>query len=81
MTINIEKVRENLRKRYVREEKELDARFRNAWESFDRIVALLIQKYHPRRIYQWGSLLNQVHFSSISDIDIAVNAVKVNVST
>ena len=75
MTVNVERARENLQERYAREEKELDMRFQSAWESFDRIVELLIQKYHPRRIYQWGSLLNRAYFSFISDIDIAVEGI------
>ena len=75
MTVDIEKARENLQKRYDSEERAIDIRFHNARENFDRIVALIIQKYHPRRIYQWGSLLNREHFSFISDIDIAVEGI------
>ena len=29
-------------------------------------------RLNPRRIYQWGSLLNRDRFSEISDLDIAV---------
>ena len=47
-------------------------RFEAAWHDFREIVTLLIEHYHPRRIYQWGSLLNEATFSEISDIDIAV---------
>lgn len=75
MTVNIERVREYLEERCAREERELDMRFQNARENFDRIVELLVRKYHPRRIYQWGSLLNRAHFSFISDIDIAVEGI------
>lgn len=40
--------------------------------DFERIRDMLIQKYHPKRIYQWGSLLRPERFRDISDIDIAV---------
>jgi len=43
-----------------------------ARKDFDKIVKMLIKKYRPRRIYQWGSLLNENDFSEISDIDIAI---------
>ncbi|OGJ87537.1 MAG: hypothetical protein A2487_16675 [Candidatus Raymondbacteria bacterium RifOxyC12_full_50_8] len=36
------------------------------------IIRLIIEKYSPRRIYQWGSLLNPGAFRDYSDIDIAV---------
>ena len=73
--INIEKVRENLQKQNILKEKELDLRFNYAWKSFRKIVTLIIKKYHPKRIYQWGSLLKREHFSFISDIDIAVEGI------
>ena len=47
-------------------------RFEAAWHDFHAIVTLLIEHDPPRRIYQWGSLLNEATFSEISDIDIAV---------
>jgi len=51
------------------------ARFEQAWRDFETIVAMIIREYHPLRIYQWGSLLHENHFSEISDIDIAVEGV------
>jgi predicted nucleotidyltransferase len=36
---------------------------------------MIIKKYKPEKIYQWGSLLNKKHFSEISDIDIAVQGI------
>lgn len=75
MTVDVKKVRETLRKRRAANEEKLEARFQEAWDSFNRIAKLLIKKYNPRRIYQWGSLLNQAHFSFISDIDIAVEGI------
>ncbi len=41
----------------------------------EAIIAMIIQKYNPRRIYQWGSALNPDEFSEISDIDIGVEGI------
>ena len=38
----------------------------------ERIVAMIIQEYAPKQIIQWGSVLAPEHFSSVSDIDLAV---------
>lgn len=50
----------------------LDLAFRKAWKDFEAITARIIERHSPRRIYQWGSLLDRSTFSEISDIDIAV---------
>lgn len=47
-----------------------------AWEDFNAIVEMIIKKYNPKRIYQWGSLLDERHFSAISDIDIAIEGIR-----
>ena len=36
------------------------------------IVRMIIEKFAPKAIYQWGSVLDGGQFSEISDIDIAV---------
>jgi len=64
-----------IRKKIEKEKAENHCRFEKAWEDFHRIIALVIEKYKPIRIYQWGSLLNERHFSAISDIDIAVEGI------
>lgn len=56
-------------------EKNLYNRLQNATDDFDKIVKMIIKKYNPGRIYQWGSLLNKETFSEISDIDIAVEGI------
>ncbi len=33
---------------------------------------MIIEKYQPTQIIQWGSLLQPQHFSEASDIDLAV---------
>jgi len=49
------------------------------WEKANHdveiIVAMLIQKYNPRRIYQWGSVLYPAEFGELSDIDLAVEGI------
>ena len=53
---------------------------RKLWEKARRdaeaIVAMLARKYAPRRIYQWGSVLDGKHFSRMSDIDIGVEGLE-----
>jgi predicted nucleotidyltransferase len=36
------------------------------------IIEMIIQKYHPQYIIQWGSILEPKHFSEVSDIDLAI---------
>jgi predicted nucleotidyltransferase len=53
----------------------LDKKYHQACQDFEKIVNFIILKYNPKKIYQWGSLLNREHFSEISDIDIALEGV------
>jgi len=39
------------------------------------IVDLIVRNYHPKRVFQWGSLLRPGGFKSYSDIDIAIEGV------
>ncbi len=39
------------------------------------IVRLIVERYRPRRVYQWGSLLDARKFGTHSDIDIAVEGI------
>jgi len=48
---------------------------RQATADAQAIVDLIIRQYHPRRIYQWGSLLRPGDFKPYSDIDIAIEGV------
>ncbi len=43
-----------------------------AEEDCRRIVDYLVKKYNPKRIYKWGSMLSPGKFTTMSDIDIAV---------
>ncbi len=72
---NIQAARENWRKRVD----ERNRRCRELWEKAnaeaDRAVALIIERYEPRRVIQWGSVLRPERFTEISDIDIAVEGI------
>jgi len=49
--------------------------FKKANRDFQRIVIMIIKKYQPTRLYQWGSLLDQKKFKEYSDIDIAIEGI------
>ena len=50
----------------------LQERFQRATVDAERIIHMIIDRYAPRSIYQWGSLLEYRRFNELSDIDIAV---------
>ena len=50
--------------------------FQKAWQDFDSILKIIIDKYNPERVYQWGSLLSEEDFCEISDIDVAVEGIE-----
>ncbi len=70
--INLEEVRSFLRRKEEKRQAVLEQRFRQAWRDFDAIVEHLIARHAPKRLWQWGSLLDRKRFSEISDIDIAI---------
>ena len=71
----IEKFRDFLQEKDRQEAADLQNRLNRARDDFNKIVAMLIKKHNPKRIYQWGSLVNEEGFSKISDIDIAVEGI------
>jgi predicted nucleotidyltransferase len=75
VAFDMRQARENLRRREARRQAATHALFIQAWEDFTAITGMLVRKYNPRRIYQWGSLTREEHFSEISDIDIAVEGI------
>jgi predicted nucleotidyltransferase len=75
MSQHIEKCRRFLQVREEQRQALLDRRFERAWEDARAIIGLLVTKYRPRRIYQWGSLLDRCCFWERSDIDIAVEGI------
>lgn len=54
----------------------VEVRFEQATRDARAIVAAIAEQVNPRRIYQWGSLLDPSRFSEISDIDIAVEGLR-----
>jgi len=49
--------------------------WQQAREDVRKIVEMIIHRYAPQRIIQWGSILAPTHFSEASDIDLAVAGV------
>ena len=54
----------------------LDQRFALAWDDLRRIIDMLITRYRPCRIVQWGSLLDRRKYWERSDIDLAVEGIE-----
>ncbi|HEX9975389.1 MAG TPA: nucleotidyltransferase domain-containing protein [bacterium] len=69
------KARQFLEKKEQDRKQFLDKKFNQACQDFKKIIDFIILKYNPKKIYQWGSLLNREHFSEISDIDIALEGI------
>jgi len=64
----------NLQTRFRKREEQRILLLNRARDNFAQIVKIIIEKYHPKRIYQWGSLIDGSHFTERSDIDIATIA-------
>jgi predicted nucleotidyltransferase len=71
----MELMRKNFRERRERRLRELATRLETARKDFDRIVDHIARTYRPKRIWQWGSLIDGHHFSEMSDIDIAIEGI------
>lgn len=69
---DIEEARENLKKRRERAAKERETLFLKATADCDAIIGMITRRFKPKRIYQWGSLLQKEMFADYSDIDIAL---------
>lgn len=74
--IDLHRVRAFLADKERRRRARIDARFAQATRDARAIVAAIAEQVNPRRIYQWGSLLDRARFSEISDIDIAVEGLR-----
>ena len=75
MSLDIAKARQFVREKERKRREKLKMTLKQAQEDFQKITQLIIEKYDPARIYQWGSLLDEAYFSEISDIDIALEGV------
>lgn len=60
-----------LKEKDKRAEKARKKLFIQAKKDFEKILNEII-KFKPKKVYQWGSLLNESQFDENSDIDIAV---------
>jgi predicted nucleotidyltransferase len=71
-TIDLVKVRDFLRKKTEKRNVKVATRLIAAQRDAHMIITHIAATYNPRRIWQWGSLVDTDHFSEISDIDIAI---------
>lgn len=72
---DIDAARRNLAKttrEYRDRNRDLHAR---ACRDFEAIVKMIVSKYAPVRIWQWGSLLDESGFTDHSDIDIGLEGI------
>ncbi len=70
--IDLDQARRFQAARERRRQARIEARFEQATRDAAAIIAAIVREVNPRRIYQWGSLLDRSRFSEISDIDVAV---------
>ena len=70
--VDLDRVRAFLADRAQRRRLRIDERYARATRDARAIVSEIAAQVNPRRIYQWGSLLDRERFSEISDLDIAV---------
>ena len=72
---NTVKARENLKNRKKEVINEHEQLFYKAHADCTAIINMIIERFYPRRIYQWGSLLDKKMFTDYSDIDIALEGI------
>ncbi len=72
---NYENARQFLEKKERDRAQLLDERYNQARRDYQKIIDFIIERYNPKRIYQWGSLLNRENFTEMSDIDIALEGI------
>jgi len=66
---------QRLQARAEARDRALAERLRHARQEADAVVAMIIRKYAPQRVWQWGSLVHGQGFSEASDLDIAIEGV------
>ena len=70
--VDLDQVRAFLAEKERRRRARIDERYAQATRDAGAIVSEIAAQVNPRRIYQWGSLLDRKRFSEISDLDLAV---------
>ncbi len=73
--LDIKKIKKNLHKREEIKKQARLKRFDAATRDFCTIVQMIINRYSPKKIVQWGSLLLSEQFDENSDIDIAIEGI------
>jgi len=73
--LDIKKIKENLHKHEEIKRQSRLKRFDAAATDFCTIVKMIISRYSPKKIVQWGSLLFSEQFDENSDIDIAIEGI------
>ena len=72
---DVNKARLNLQERFDARKKLNRQVWLEARNDSERIIRMLIDHYRPKRVVQWGSLLDSGAFDENSDIDIAVEGI------
>ncbi len=75
ITVSTESARRFLEQKRRKRQAEWDRLFQKATRDCEAIVKMIIEKYRPRRVWQWGSLLHPELFRDYSDIDLAVEGI------
>jgi len=75
MSSHIEAARQRLRDRDRARTEQLEGRRAQAVADSGAIVDMIVRKYQPVRVYQWGSVLRPGGFRDYSDIGIAVEGI------
>ena len=65
--VDLDQVRAFLADRARRRRARVDERYAQATRDAQAIVSEIAARVNPRRIYQWGSLLDRRRFSEISE--------------
>jgi len=70
--VSIAEMRTFLLRKRATEQMRNQALWQQASRDAEGIIRMIVEKYAPKAVYQWGSVLDGRQFSDISDIDIAV---------
>ncbi len=70
--VNPQQVKQYLKKKQALKKAQRLELWKMAQQEANAIIAMIIEKYQPKQIIQWGSILEPKHFSEASDIDLAI---------
>ena len=76
MTVTVAEAKMTLRRRAVQRRQHLQELVREAEQDVAAIIRMLVARYRPKRIYQWGSLVDATNFREWSDIDLALEGLE-----